>query len=216
MIYFHKILAYALTPTAGDAFSYLDDLTMQRIDPPSLCPQAFEAKTPIVFHSPLQRAKDILRSKSDQRTISLNELAEIPFSMKALCTPLEWSQESSAVVRRRFKEAFIADTLPIRRSVLEQQIKSLLLQCSREEDVTVISHSFRLKLIEAYVLTKGTLFQDPLSLHAHLHDDEQTYDWGQGFTIDGRGEELVQEPSFSFLHPIGDKAPGKEGFHDQR
>ena len=112
---------------------------------------------------------------------------QIQFDLKKLCIKEEWSREGSVAVRRKFNEAFIADKLMIGRKQLFEEIESLLLHCARSHEiynnVTVISHSFRLKLIEAYIGTCGKIKDNPKLIQQYIFADKKTYEFGQGFAV---------------------------------
>jgi len=184
MITFIKMLAYQQTPETGDAFTYLDCVTTQRIDPSSLHPGELHLNAPIVFHSPLQRVTDCLAADDRQKRVVLQELREIHFSLQSLCSYEEWKKERSIIVRRRFKEAFIADTLLLSRATIEQEVQNVLRLVGSHAEAVVVSHSFRLKLIEATIKTRGEIFRDPKLIHEWIRDDHKTYDWGEGFEVD--------------------------------
>ncbi len=186
MIRFLKTLAYPLVPDSGDVFAYLHGVTDQSLDPPSLHPGELVLQEPILFHSPLRRVTDALQLSDQQERIALQELKEIPFSLRSLCIQEEWQKERSVAVRRRFKEAFIADKLLLTRSEIEYQIQTLLQRVASYSSAAVISHSFRLKLIEAYIKTHGQVFRCPELIGEWIYDDQKTYDWGQGFEIDSK------------------------------
>jgi len=125
----------------------------------------------------------------------MNELAEILFDIKKLCTRKEWQKEKSNIIRRRFKEFFINDQLPIKRVEIFNEIKRVLNNClSRSEffDITIISHSFRLKLIEIFIETKGEIVETPVLIHKYILDDKKTYEFGEGFTLKREGLEKLR------------------------
>ena len=183
MIHFVKILAYPFLPEGQDPHPYLEQLTTQIVDPPSLHLGEYLPLTPTVFCSPLRRAREMLAVRPDQKLRILPELREVPFSFVSLCTPEEWSTQANVIVRRRFKEAFIQDRLLVTRRVLEQEIRTVLALAAEEDPCTCISHSFRLKLIEAFLKAEGELFRVPERIHEVFPDDQETYAWGTGFTV---------------------------------
>ncbi len=188
MILFRKILAYPLSPETRDVFTYLDGVTTQQLDPPSLHPHTFRPETHVVMHSILRRCQEALDTASGTQFISTPELNEIPFSLAALCSQQEWEREKSMIVRRRFKEAFINDRLPLSRAEIDAQLRGVLLQAPQYTSITLLSHSFRLKLLQGFILTRGRLCAHPEEIHRVLDEQQKTFIWGEGF--DATEEEI--------------------------
>ncbi|MDD2785788.1 MAG: hypothetical protein PHS79_02725 [Patescibacteria group bacterium] len=198
MIKFIKTLAYPLTPPSGEIFSYLCKLTSQRMDPPSLYPNTLETDSLTIFHSPLQRVVSSLNKREGQRFVVRNELREIPFKLDDLCSREEWMLYRSAIVRRRFVQFFVEDRLTLRRDMIENEIQNLLTQItSVNNEVTVVSHSFRLKIIEAYIKTSGGIFLRPQTLADWIMPGQKTYGWGEGFEINR--DDIISIPKSSPL-----------------
>lgn len=107
------------------------------------------------------------------------------FDLDAICGREQYGAEGSVAVRRGFVDAFIADTLPQSRAELCREIRQLLLRLP--SDAVVVSHSFRMKLIEAYIMTNGGLEREPKVLRQHLRPTARTYEYGTGFTVDAHG-----------------------------
>lgn len=183
MIYFIKTLPYQIKPEKGDIFEYLSDLALQKIDPPTLSKNPLSIKADIIFYSPLKRVADTI--KDDTRGIKKESLREIKFDIKALCSKEEYQEYESVIVRRRFKEFFIGDRLPLKREIIFNEIEALLKEyrLSGKKDIAVVSHSFRLKIIEAFIKTKGGIRYKPELIHNYLLDDQKTYEFGEGFSI---------------------------------
>lgn len=178
-----------------DIFEYLAGVTAQRIDPPTLEPCRFLVDDGIVLCSPLRRASECLRLIDGANCMQIDELKEIPFDLQGLCTKKEWDKEKSIIVRRKFKEAFIADTLLIPREQIFEEIRSVLRKCEilqMNGTVTVLSHSFRLKLIEGYIKSNGKIVSSPEVIHDFISDNQKTYDFGGGFEI-GKTEIILTQ-----------------------
>lgn len=187
MIQCVKIAKYELRPEGVDIYDYLVNLAAGKEDPPSLAPGSLPFPGHVVFHSPLRRAVECVDCSSAIRCEPRTELAEVSFDMRACCDKATWEQEGSIPVRRGFKAAFIADTLLVPRSRLLEEIGEVLADAraiAKTTPVALVSHSFRLKLIEAYLGTKGMLEDQPELIHDYIHDDQKTYSFGEGFTID--------------------------------
>ena len=193
-IEFIKTLKYEDNPKNRNVFEYLSELTTQKIDPPSISNTYIRTDAKIVFHSPLKRVIDTLEFKKGIKYIEMNELAEILFDIRKLCTEKEWQKEKSNIVRRRFKEFFIKDQLPIKRVQIFNEIKNVLSNClvqSESFDIAVISHSFRLKLIEIFIDTQGNVVENPSLIHKYILDNQKTYEFGEGFSIKRKDLEKI-------------------------
>ncbi|MDO8451572.1 MAG: hypothetical protein Q7S76_01760 [bacterium] len=187
MITFTKIASYELRPKDRNVFEYLTDVASQVVDPPPLEPGGLSLAADIVFHSTLRRATESIRRLPAVEYIPRVELKEVVFDMRTFCNEATWSREGSVAVRRGFKAAFIADTLSVPRTQLFEEIRSVLLDakdtCQRGR-VVVVSHSFRLKLIEAYLRTQGRVVSNPELIHEYINDSGKTYSFEEGFEID--------------------------------
>lgn len=182
-IRFLRSLAYPLLPHRGDVFSHLNAIAMQTIDPESLHPGGLDLPEPVILHSPLRRVAEAIAAPYDGRRLPLHELREVAFSLEQLCTPTEWFRGRSVIIRQRFKQAFIADTLRAPRAELEREIRSVLKSLTGVASAAVVTHSFRLSLFEGYVESEGRLFQEPERIHEWIHDERERYNWGTGFNV---------------------------------
>lgn len=186
MINVRKIARYDID-VAGDSYRKLCELTLQRIDPPSIEPGSILLDVDIVFHSDMRRARESFAAAPAVQQVPLASLREIPFDLTAFASPQELRDEESKPVRRRFKEHFIADTLPLSRKEILNDCKTVLRTCLENSDagkrVAVLSHSFRMKILEAYIRSHGLLYSRPELLSLTLRDDEETYGFGTGFDL---------------------------------
>ena len=48
----------------------------------------------------------------------------------------------------------------------------------------MISHSFRLKIIEAYLKTQGRIMNDPKLIEKYIKNSKKTFDFGEGFDFE--------------------------------
>ena len=62
-------------------------------------------------------------------------------------------------------------------------VLKLCLKAGPDKQIAVISHSFRLKLIEAFIKSNGQLQKHPKIIHNYIKDAEKTYKFGEGFSI---------------------------------
>ncbi len=185
MITFQKILAYNLRPNLGSVYEYLVELGLQKIDPPSNCPQQLVIGDSIVLCSSLKRAYLCLNKRMNQEIILLDALSEVVFDIREMCSLEEWQEGGSSVIRRRFRELFIEDRLPESRQKIKADIEKVLELCRRykENDITIISHSFKLKLIQAYIETRGRLMTHPQLIEDFLFDEKKTFGFGETFSF---------------------------------
>lgn len=187
MIYFKKIAPYTLKPKDTDVYQYLSDLTMQRIDPPSNKTGYIDVPTKILVHSTLNRAVDSIPKLQNFEALPRKALNEVLFDMNAVCGRELWEKEGSVAVRQGFIRSFIADTLPITRDEIFGEIRGALRDIrtalEQHESVTVLSHSFKMKLIEAHIKTKGRIEREPNLIHDYLSKDEKTYEFLRGFEV---------------------------------
>ena len=174
-----------MVPKIGDHFSYVCGVLNQTIDPPTVCPKAIKTSTQVVFYSPLRRSSECLYRADNQSYFVSNNLKEIPFALNRFITEDDWKKEGSALVRRSFKEAFKTDRLDIKRDKLFEEIQSFLSLCKSlgEKEITAVSHSFRLKIFEAFLSTKSKIVSSPNLIENYIFDGDRTYDFGGGFEI---------------------------------
>jgi hypothetical protein len=185
-----KIGPYELRLKNKEVYGYLRDVGLQHIDPPSLDPKTIVPNAGLVYCSSLRRAFECVRIGSDHKLIKTDLLNEIIFDLAKFCSPEEYKINKSLIVRRRFRESFIKDILSMSRAQIFKELKELLtIIKENKKDVTFISHSFRLKLLQAYVKTAGELEQKPELINQYLLDDQRTFNFGESFIISD--DELV-------------------------
>lgn len=167
-----------------DDFEYSADLGMQRIDPDTMEPGKLISKTPTILHSTLKRATDCIAHIHGTFYIPEDSLREIKFDLRTMCAREEFDSKRSVAVRRRFIEFFLEDRLPISRIATIDEVEKTLKLCLEFSDVAVISHSFRLKVIEAFIMTGGKIKEDPSLIRNYIHEDRKTFEFGRGFEVD--------------------------------
>lgn len=186
MIKFVKVLEYELRPNgkeSKDVYNYIAVVTSQEIDPPSLKNGELVLDASVVLHSTLKRAVDCIRKIPTTEYLAMDELREIPFDFRQMCDEQEWNEHGSVIVRRKFKEMFIADTLLVKRKQIFDDIREVSNECERrgKQDIAIVSHSFRMKIIEAFIETAGEIENNPKLIEGFIQDTEKTYDFGGGF-----------------------------------
>lgn len=170
-------------PKNGDHFTYLIKLTKHEIDPRSSSKSTFYLNHDIILYSPMKRVTDTLIIKDNY--IKMNILKEIPFDLEKMSSKDQWQKHKSNIVREKFKDFFIKDKLLLPRKQIMKEIIQLLQLCDqyKSKRIAVISHSFRLKIIEAYIKTKGEIEKKPELIHYFIQNDKKTFDFGRGFKI---------------------------------
>lgn len=191
MITFIKILPYDLHPAGVDEFAYRIGIAEQKIDPPSRAPSKLEITGGSILHSPLRRCRECITLSDTVSMVSLESLREVLFGRALFGERDAWKKERSRLIRRNFKHAFIADSLPAKRKQLMAEVCEILGACltaASQAPVSVVSHSFRLKLIEAFVKTNGSLFKEPELIHTFISDTHKTYAFGERFAF---GQDVI-------------------------
>lgn len=186
MIKFIKTQPYQLRPPNEDIYMYLTSIGLQIFDPPPLQPQQLVTTASNVYYSPLKRVKESLILQSNTKYIEVAELAEIPFDLHQLCSKKLWEKEGSIAVRREFVKAYVASKLPVATQDLIKQTKDILRILAKypeETSIEAISHSFRLKLIEAFIDTEGRLEYQPELITYFIHPDQKTFAFGESFEV---------------------------------
>lgn len=187
-IQFIKILKYNLYPQNNflENFKFICQVLNQTIDPPSDQPKLLDLKNNLILCSPLKRARQCVKLPAHSRIIYLPELAEIKIDLAAACTAKEWSKKGNQLIRQKFKEAFIQDTLPLSRQEIYQQAKKILLQYSGEKSITIVSHTFRLILLKAILETNGQIIKQPRLINHYINNNQKILTFGQTFYFNSK------------------------------
>lgn len=185
---FRKILDYDLKKYKPNTFIYACKILSQSINPDSLKKENFIPTTKITFHSELKRARQCIRKNKNSKLLATKFLNEIPFRLEDHCNEFEYKKEGSLAVRRAFKKLFIEDKLMISRNKIFDEIYIFLKYVNdnfkSQKSITVISHSFRLKCIEAYLKTNGRIIKSPKLIEQYISDPTKTFSFGEGFDFD--------------------------------
>lgn len=181
-----KTLAYQLRGnTEQETYQRITAIGLQHIDPLSSAHASIYIPTKTVYHSPLRRVIETIQPQHN--TLSRHGLAEVLFDVRTLCDEATWCQHGSNAVRAGFVAAFIRDTLPQRRSTIIDETCNVLSEIAAQlqtgNAVTVISHSFRMKIIEALIQSQGALDKHPETLRLVLLEHKKTYGFGGFFSI---------------------------------
>jgi len=187
-IFFRKILEYDTKKGQPDSFIYACKLLSQEVSPDSLQKGGFISLSNIILSSNLKRAKQCIKKDISLKIIFNSSLNEIPFELASNCSKSQYEKYGSRIVRRVFKKLFIEDKLMIKRRKIFREIENLLSFIRKnfksEKNIMILSHSFRLKCIEAYLKTSGKIIQNPELMEQYIDDSRKTFNFGQGFDFD--------------------------------
>jgi len=143
-------------------------------------------KVDLVMASDFKRAKETGAIAADlvKAPLKLDErLREIKFKMENLLTGEKYGELGSDLVRKRFIDAFIADSLIEKREEIQTRMESILNDLFQKglNSVLLVSHSFLMKLMNIYHCQSVNIFSDPKLLKEHFDPDKKTFEFGEGF-----------------------------------
>jgi broad specificity phosphatase PhoE len=178
-----KTLKY--DPTCGGKFDQYGGhcRITERVEDPGVLP----GQTPMgdnsikkVFCSPALRAKESVESK-----MVLEELDEVGFALRKMVTRREFEKYGSVIVRQRFLDGFVKDTLSEKRKEIKFRMDTLINKIRKlpAGRYLLISHSFFMKILEVYLQEKD-LFEKPEKLSGYLNPRIRTYNFGEGFEFE--------------------------------
>lgn len=149
----------------------------------------------IIVHSSLRRAREtarVIKNLLEERpqVLTSNYLSEVKFSLKDLLTQNEYENEKSNLVRQRFIEGFIKNTLLETREEIFIRIKNLgqflkKLEAGSNAKIICVSHSFFMKILQIYLID-DRLFDSPEILAKHFNPSQRTFEFCQGFEFNPR------------------------------
>jgi hypothetical protein len=98
-------------------------------------------------------------------------LNEIRFDMHALCTPAEYKQQGSDIVRERFLDFFIADCLLESRADIRKRFEELknITEENKKFKILFISHTFNIKLFQIYLAEGERFFSNPQIIKNYIN-----------------------------------------------
>lgn len=190
-VYVRKIARYQPEHNGLDRYDGYDEITTKRFDPP-IIEISERMSLPDGVGSIL--SSDALRARQTTEHYKGAEKfpstysplwAEVAFSLKKLISKDEYVEHGSDLVRERFIQAFISDTLDESRDDLQKRLESCLglLKNHQSTNVLVVSHSFFMKILEIYILTNSRLFDNPELLAEHVDPMKKLYDFNTGFDL---------------------------------
>jgi len=113
-------------------------------------------------------------------------LNEIRFDLGQLLSEREFNAYGSSLVRERFVQAFTEDSLLEQRVEVIRRVRALLgyLSSLEEGDILCVSHSFFMKVLEAYIKTGGELERRSELLANFISTKRHTYPYMEGFDFE--------------------------------
>lgn len=140
----------------------------------------------IIYSSPLLRAKETARIIGvilREEVVIDYRLGEVTFELNKLLSEKEYQEYGSVLVRQRFMEAFITDSLLEKREEIRKRIISFMNEISLSEKtcVVIVSHSFLMKLMQIYFCDKKDIFNSPQLVKRYFDYRLRTFNYGEGF-----------------------------------
>ncbi len=187
-IRFIKVAKYGTKISVDQKYQYYCRSSTQQADPDVELPISYVSQYHLgqyqsIYSSPLRRAISSAKYLSSDVVVK-GELREVRFDLAKLVTPGEYIKYGSSLVRDRFVQAFIQDKLMEPRKEIIDRVKILMayLRQSKSIDTICVSHSFLMKIIEAYI-ARVDLLHDPTRLAEFITPMTKTYPYGGGFII---------------------------------
>ncbi len=187
MIYFIKTVSYKNKfISKKKTYDFLCKLGVQNEDKKPLEKYEVDGSFDVVFCSTLKRVRDSIVTKNNIPVFQNHILNEVLFDLKKMVSFDVWVDQGSVVVRKKMKEFFIEDSLPQKRDLFFRDMEDFLYRVKKEyknKKVLIISHSFKMKLFEALIRTKGVIKSDPELIHKFIYDTKKTFDFKKGFIL---------------------------------
>lgn len=135
-----------------------------------------------VFCSTLTRSQETAQFFIE-RPMPSKLLDEIRVDLSKLLSEDEFKTFGSSKVRERFLVAFAQDKLLESRADVFTRIRMLLsyLRSKSQSDLLCVSHSFFMKVLEAYIRTDGAIEKHPELLSGFISLEKHTYPYMEGF-----------------------------------
>ena len=183
-IYFRKTFEYDPQINGLSKYESYDRVVRQTYSPEIVTPQSHENFDLPTLCSNLKRCIQTAEIISSGRITILNELREIKFSMHGLLSEKEYEEFGSNMVRERFIQAFINDSLLEKRIEIQKRMKRVIKLITKgSNDKLVVSHSFAMKIFEAFFLHKKDIFTNSSLISEFIFPQTKTYGFGEGFEV---------------------------------
>lgn len=183
-VFVRKIFPY--DPTFGDTFSKYKgyrEITKQKMDPGIIDNvERHSTIAEVTYCSSLRRAVESAK-KYNNVYHTTSDLKEVLFDLSDLITENDFVSYGSKLVRQRFIERFITNSLLESRESIFLRIESLqkLLTNTESKTILLVSHSFFMKILEAFFTTQCKIVDHPELIKNFILPDQKTYEFGKGF-----------------------------------
>jgi len=114
----------------------------------------------------------------------LDALKEIPFTLKDFCSREDFEARKSTAVRSAFVEGFATNALSLSHTQLLADIHAIEELYAADTYIHLVSHTFRMKVIQLYYKTNGKLFEQPEMIRALLPIHEHLLTFGETIVLD--------------------------------
>jgi len=172
-ITFRKISRYAVPKTS----TRVADLLIGELDPPSLRNEPRVTDTPTLCSTALRARMSITGLKINY-TDRLEEIKFDPVKILGLKSNTINSQQ----VREAFIRGWISNQLAKSRQQIIQDTIWVIKQAKHYPHCLVISHTFRLTIIRAYLIEGGCLLQEPKLIHKYIQPENKLLAFDQEFS----------------------------------
>ncbi len=183
-IYFRKTFKYDPCHSGLSKYDSYEFVTRQTYSPGIIefdTKEKFELRT---FCSSLKRCVQTADLISSGKITELDELKEIKFSLHALVSKEEFEKHDAVLVRERFIQSFINDSLLEKRQDIQKRLDQVIDMISEDtNDKLVVSHSFTMKMFEAYFQKNLNIFKFPNLISKVIFPETKTYEFGEGFVV---------------------------------
>jgi broad specificity phosphatase PhoE len=114
-----------------------------------------------------------------------HSLREVPFDLSTMMSKEEFLKNGSDLVRKRFVEGFVSNTLLEPRESIKTRLELLFeeIRGNQSSRGMLISHSFIMKIIEG-IASGIDIFGQPDSLAQLIDPSKKTYPFGGGFSFE--------------------------------
>ena len=184
-IYFRKTFKYNPCHSGLSKYESYEAVTRQQYSPGITnfdSGERFDLRT---FCSSLTRGQQTAERISTVQIVKLDQLREIEFSLHNLVSKEEFESNGSSLVRERFIKSFVDDTLLEKRAEIKKRIDEVIeILLKDKNDKLVISHSFTMKMFEAYFKRALDIFENPILISEVIFPDTETYGFGGGFVVE--------------------------------
>lgn len=183
-IYFRKTFKYDPCHSGLPKYESYEAVTRQIYSPEIIPPMTHESFNLPTFCSSLTRCVQTAKIISSGKITELDELREIKFSLHDMVSKEEFERYGSSLVRERFIRGFMNDSLLERKESMRKRVcKAIKLISQDNNDKLVVSHSFTMKIFEAYLKEGLDIFKNPDLISKVIFPETETYGFGKGFEV---------------------------------